>query len=162
MKITRRRFAIAGTQLAGAAVATMLGVPIVGWLVNPLVQSQGSVIWRRLARLSDLQVEVPTQFSVPFPHQSAWTATEDHWIVFAVRYRDGSLRTFSNVCTHMQCPVRWETATQQFLCPCHGGLYDISGSNVGGPPPEPLPEWQHHVDGQGVIYVSNRLSENLP
>ena len=162
MRVTRRRFAILGTQAAGAVVAAMLGVPIVGWLLNPLFRRQEPIVWRRLGPIGDLPVQVPTKFSVRFPSQNAWVVPEDSWIVYVVRYRDGSLRTFSNVCTHMQCPVRWEPSTQQFLCPCHGGLYDIDGHNVGGPPPQPLPQWEHRVDGQGVVYVSNRFSEQLP
>ena len=30
------------------------------------------------------------------------------------------------------------------------------------PPPLPLPQWEHRVDGQGVVYVSNRFLEHLP
>jgi Rieske Fe-S protein len=79
--------------------------------------------------------------------------------VYVVRFADG-YRVFSNICSHMQCPVRWETALRQFLCPCHGGLYDIRGRNTGGPPPKPLPEYVHRIDA-GRLYVSNELTESI-
>jgi Rieske Fe-S protein len=73
---------------------------------------------------------------------------------------NGQTRVLSNVCSHMQCPVRWESTLRQFLCPCHGGLYDISGVNVGGPPPKPLPEYVHRIDGT-TLYIENRFTEDI-
>jgi Rieske Fe-S protein len=60
----------------------------------------------------------------------------------------------------MQCPVRWEPPLGQFLCPCHGGLYAIDGTNVGGPPPKPLPEYVHRLVGN-VLYIENRFTESI-
>jgi Rieske Fe-S protein len=45
------------------------------------------------------------------------------------------LNVLSNSCAHLGCPVRWFPEKQLYLCPCHGGLYDINGGWVGGPPP---------------------------
>jgi cytochrome b6-f complex iron-sulfur subunit len=41
-------------------------------------------------------------------------------------------------CTHLQCAVNWVEATRQFICPCHGGVFDIKGNVLSGPPPKPL------------------------
>jgi cytochrome b6-f complex iron-sulfur subunit len=48
------------------------------------------------------------------------------------------LFTLSPVCTHLGCLVSWHRRKNQFLCPCHGGKYDIEGEVVEGPPPAPL------------------------
>jgi Rieske Fe-S protein len=61
----------------------------------------------------------------------------------------------------MNCPVHWDDALRQFLCPCHGGLYDIKGQNIGGPPPLPLPQYVHRIDGT-TLYVENKYTEPLP
>lgn len=162
--MNRRRFFVLGTQLSGAVVAAFLGVPIVGWLLRPLF-SPRPVVWRRVGRIGDIPVEQPVVMRVSFPPQpppESWSDVPDTWIVFVVRYRDNSLKVFSNICTHMQCPVRWEPAIFQFVCPCHGGLYSIQGVNVGGPPPAPLPQWVHRIDPDGTLYVSNRLGKQLP
>lgn len=46
---------------------------------------------------------------------------------------------FSAVCTHAGCPVQYDAPTVQFVCPCHGGVYDArTGSVRSGPPPAPL------------------------
>jgi nitrite reductase/ring-hydroxylating ferredoxin subunit len=162
MAMTRRGFLRLGTQLSGALVGAFLGVPIVGWALRPLFSARQDV-WHSIGRIGDIPVDEPVTMRVSFPPQpQSWSQQEDQWIVFIVRYRDGSLRFFSNVCTHMQCPVRWEAGISQFLCPCHGGLYTITGENVGGPPPAPLPQWVHRVDRDGTVYLKNQLSEPLP
>jgi len=47
---------------------------------------------------------------------------------------------FSAICTHAGCTVQYDPSTVQFLCPCHGGLYDArTGKVLQGPPPSPLP-----------------------
>jgi Rieske Fe-S protein len=160
--VSRRRFMLLGTQLSGAVVAAMLGIPIVGWALRPLFD-QRRTVWRRLGRIGDIPIEVPVTMQVSFPPQpQSWSSAEETWVVFVVRYRDGSLRTFSNICTHMQCPVRWQRTISQFLCPCHGGLYDIAGRNVGGPPPKPLPQWIHRIDPDGTVWIQNQVDEDLP
>jgi hypothetical protein len=39
---------------------------------------------------------------------------------------------------HLGCPVRFTPAAGRFICPCHGGVYDLRGVNTGGPPVRPL------------------------
>jgi Rieske Fe-S protein len=108
--------------------------------------------------ISSVPEAQPTKFEVSFPQQ-AWTAVDIKAAVYVVK-RNGNYRVFSNVCSHMQCPVRWESALSQFLCPCHGGLYDMNGTNVGGPPPKPLPQFVHRIDGT-TLYVQNRFTESI-
>lgn len=56
---------------------------------------------------------------------------------FVVNHK-GSLYVLSPVCTHLGCLVNWHRKKKEFLCPCHGGRYDIEGRVLGGPPPRPL------------------------
>ena len=44
----------------------------------------------------------------------------------------------STRCAHLGCPVRYVGASQRFICPCHGGVYDFQGKVSGGPPVRPL------------------------
>lgn len=57
-----------------------------------------------------------------------------------VKKRGGELVALSAVCTHLGCIVQWEKDKQEFLCPCHGGLYTADGTVISGPPPKPLPK----------------------
>jgi len=53
----------------------------------------------------------------------------------------------SSVCTHQGCTVNYSPSSKQFSCPCHGGLYSITGSVLGGPPPSPLAQYQVTLSG---------------
>jgi glycine/D-amino acid oxidase-like deaminating enzyme/nitrite reductase/ring-hydroxylating ferredoxin subunit len=59
----------------------------------------------------------------------------------AAAYRDdnGRLETFSHVCTHLGCYVRWNPAEKSFDCPCHGSRYDRRGRVIQGPAVRDLP-----------------------
>jgi Rieske Fe-S protein len=62
-------------------------------------------------------------------------------------------------CAHLGCPVRYVSAAQRFICPCHGGVYDFLGQRVGGPPVRPLDRFYTRVRG-GQVEVGPRYSVN--
>ena len=67
-----------------------------------------------------------------------------------------SLNILSNSCAHLGCPVRWFSDKHEFLCPCHGGLYDINGGYVGGPPPRDMYRYtQAEIREDGNLYVKH-------
>jgi len=55
-----------------------------------------------------------------------------------VRTKTGDAIALSAVCTHLGCIVQWVKEKQEFLCPCHGGLFSTEGAVLAGPPPKPL------------------------
>jgi cytochrome b6-f complex iron-sulfur subunit len=59
----------------------------------------------------------------------------------------------SSICTHQGCVVNYNSIGKQFSCPCHGGLYDISGKVLSGPPPSPLTQYKVVLSGN-VLTVS--------
>jgi menaquinol-cytochrome c reductase iron-sulfur subunit len=65
----------------------------------------------------------------------------------------------SSRCAHLGCPVRWVDAAERFICPCHGGVYDLLGRRVGGPPVRPLDRFYTRVSGEQVE-VGPRFSVN--
>ncbi len=83
-------------------------------------------------------------FSYPFRKHQV------HTRAFIVRHR-GELFALSPVCTHLGCMVNWHRGKGQFLCPCHGGKYDIEGRVVGGPPPRPLSRLPLRVEKGKVL-----------
>ncbi len=67
------------------------------------------------------------------------------------------LNVLSNSCAHLGCPVRWFPHEQLFLCPCHGGMYDINGGWVGGPPPRGMYRYtEAEVRENGKLYVRHK------
>lgn len=60
---------------------------------------------------------------------------------------------FSRRCTDLGCLVSWNKERQQFLCPCHQGVFDKTGRNIAGPPPRPLDRMEVVKRG-GQLYVN--------
>lgn len=57
--------------------------------------------------------------------------------VYIVSSPEG-VAVFSATCSHLGCLVNYNKEKQEFVCPCHGGRYDLAGKNIAGPPPAPL------------------------
>ena len=68
-----------------------------------------------------------------------------------IRSASGELKAFSAVCTHLDCIVQYEPEKRQIWCACHNGQYNLSGQNVGGPPPRPLEEYLVNTRGEEIV-----------
>lgn len=71
-----------------------------------------------------------------------------------------NLNVLSNSCAHLGCPVRWVIieGSGEFLCPCHGGIYDINGDYVAGPPPRGMYQYEEReVREDGILYVKREF-----
>ena len=65
----------------------------------------------------------------------------------------------STRCMHLGCPVRYIDASQRFVCPCHGGVYEFTGKVAGGPPVRPLDRFYTRVR-RGRLEIGPRYSVN--
>ena len=63
--------------------------------------------------------------------------------------------TLSSICTHQGCTItEYDPSSQNFVCPCHGSVYNSSGQVVSGPAGSPLPSYQsQYADGVLTIKV---------
>jgi thiosulfate dehydrogenase [quinone] large subunit len=86
--------------------------------------------------VSAVPVGQARSFTDPASGQPAWV----------VQPASGTFVAFSAVCTHAGCPVQYDQSATQFVCPCHGGVYDArTGQVLQGPPPRPLPRIPVHI-----------------
>ena len=76
-----------------------------------------------------------------------------------VQEAQDNLNVLSSSCAHLGCPVRWilREGEGELLCPCHGGIYNINGEYVAGPPPRDLYSYTHEVREDGTIYVRHEF-----
>ena len=163
-KLSRREVMVRGTGIGMGLVGVMLSVPAIGFLLSPLFTRQRTA-WVTVGPIDGIGVDEPTPLIAEVPVGTGYTAPPVRRVVYVVKRPSGELRALSNICTHMQCDVHWQPSLTSFLCPCHGGLYDIDGKNIGGPPPQPLAQWVHrtHVDAAGrtILEIENRLDESI-
>ena len=160
-RMSRRKFMTLGIQATGAGIAFLIGAPIVGSILSPVFY-KSRYPWVLVADIQHVPVGVPTAYVVLMDQGGdAWQVPPVPRTVYVVKLNlNGKVQliTLSNVCTHMQCDVHWDINLNVFLCPCHGGLYSIDGTNIGGPPPQPLFRYQHKLVGN-TLYVRNVLTE---
>jgi len=166
-RLTRRQLMIRGSGLGMAAVGVMVSIPALGFLLSPLF-TQRRTTWVSVGPVDNIPIAQPTPLTVSIPNDQGWPTPAQPRIVYVVRRSDDpeDVLALSNICSHMQCDVHWDQQLGQFLCPCHGGLYAMNGDNVGGPPPQPLPQWVHRItiDPQTklhVLEIQNSLNENV-
>ena len=68
----------------------------------------------------------------------------------------GGLTAFSAVCSHLGCLVNYHRDSHEFVCPCHGGKYDLSGKNISGPPPGPLTRFPVTIQ-DGTVFIGMKV-----
>lgn len=56
------------------------------------------------------------------------------------------------VCTHLGCIPKYESEKKEFVCACHGGVFNSSGMKVSGPPPKPMQIPPFNVDGTKIVF----------
>lgn len=164
-RYTRRQFMVWGTAVGGGLISVLISIPAIGFLLSPIF-SKKTYTWVTVGPIDRIPIGVPTPMVAQLPLTQGPPAPPQPRVVYVVRHADGTTKALSNICTHMQCNVHWDTQLQQFLCPCHGGLYDIDGTNIGGPPPQPLPQWIHRITldpatGQHLLEIRNQLDESI-
>jgi menaquinol-cytochrome c reductase iron-sulfur subunit len=140
--------------LLNAAVGSILAVPVVRYLLSPVMREgkKDSGSWLALGPLDQFpagQTRLATYRNPVANRSDGETANIPCW----VRNVDGEkFQVFAINCAHLGCPVRWFPQSGLFMCPCHGGVYYSNGSRASGPPERGLFEYSYKVD-QGKLLI---------
>jgi menaquinol-cytochrome c reductase iron-sulfur subunit len=163
--VTRRRFMTGTAHTAGAIAASAFALPALGFAIGPIFKSTPHH-WEAVGTEG---MFTDTNY-VPVVLTVAPNIGEAGKTTVYVRKFNPELDTdpydkgtpyiaISSRCAHLGCPVRWVDAAERFICPCHGGVYDLLGRRVGGPPVRPLDRFYTRVAGENVE-VGPRFSVN--
>lgn len=57
-------------------------------------------------------------------------------------------------CTHLGCEVKYLPEKEQWLCPCHGSIYDREGRPTSGPAPKALSRVAVEIKPDGSLIVN--------
>jgi cytochrome b6-f complex iron-sulfur subunit len=64
-------------------------------------------------------------------------------------FSDGFIAV-AQACTHDVCTLTFSSGGMKFLCPCHGGTFDLNGNVTGGPPPYPIKRYTVSRSGSNL------------
>jgi len=152
----RRRVLSRLSIAAGAVAAAMIGVPVVGFIIGPLLRKMPKT-WRELGPVEKFAIGETVKVSFRDPTPLAWAGITAETGAWLRRDTDSKFTAFALNCTHLGCPVRWLDKANLFMCPCHGGVYNADGSVAAGPPPHPLPRYEVRVQNGQVEILARGL-----
>ena len=163
--VTRRRFMTVTANGAGAVATAAFVLPALGFAIGPIFKQNG-MSWQQIGTTDQftetnyIPVIITLQPEIGDAGKStAYIRKKDPAIDTDPADRDSPYIAISDRCVHLGCPVRWVPASERFLCPCHGGVYDLLGRRVSGPPPRPLDRFYTRVNGD-VVELGPRYSVN--
>ena len=136
--INRRDFIKLTTIGVGGVIAAGVGLPAIDYLVDPALRSGKTDAWIPLGKIESFPTGKPTLAMFTRSKVNGWEKTVTSYGVFVLRKSDTEFFALSNKCTHLGCHVNWNSDRNEYICPCHDGLFDIHGKVLGGPPPRPL------------------------
>lgn len=158
-ELTRRSLFVKLGLAFNGAVGVLLGVPIVRFLLAPVVSGRdgGYHSWLSLGRLAQYPagetrlaafrnpVALPSDGETADVPCYVRRIDADHFQVFAIN------------CAHLGCPVRWFPQSGLFLCPCHGGAYYTDGARASGPPERGLFEYPYRVERGELLIQAGEM-----
>jgi cytochrome b6-f complex iron-sulfur subunit len=92
---------------------------------------------------------VPDVMGEPFK----WTPGK-----FYLVHTDDGVEALYWKCVHLGCTVPWISGQGEFICPCHGSVYEYNGSRVSGPAPRALDAMPVTVNDDGSVTVDTNPS----
>ncbi|MDX6652162.1 MAG: menaquinol-cytochrome c reductase iron-sulfur subunit [Solirubrobacterales bacterium] len=157
--MTRRTvFTIAGQALGGMAGAA-IALPAVGFAVAPIFH-RSRERWEGVGPLDYFSESSYRPVIVTLVENIGEAGKTTAYVRKGsadLQEDPGTYIAISTRCAHLGCPVRFVEAAGNFICPCHGGVYDFQGKVIGGPPVRPLDRFQTRVRG-GQVELGPRYS----
>ncbi len=163
--VTRRRLMTVAANGGGAVAVGMIVLPTLGFALGPNFEKT-PVRWEAVGTPEEFSTDTYVSRTITITPGVGQTGKSTVYM----RARNSEIDTepldeynefiaISTRCMHLGCPVRFVDASQRFICPCHGGVYDFLGQVQGGPPVRPLDRFYTRVRN-GVVEVGPRFSVN--
>jgi menaquinol-cytochrome c reductase iron-sulfur subunit len=148
---TRRGFLQWGTGILTFLCGLVVGIPLIGSFVGPAFRTT-KTNWIKVADIGTLPVGQPVDVGEAAAHVDAFvreTVIRHSWVV---KGSATEVTVFSPICTHLGCHFNWNPASGHFECPCHGSVFALDGTVLGGPAPRRLDTLPTKIEN-GELYV---------
>lgn len=166
--VTRRRFMSGVANGAGGIAAAAFSLPALGFALAPVFKHEAWT-WQPIGPPSEFN---DIDFVTRVITVQLGAGEAGNTLVYVRKHNPridtigpqdqyNRILALSSRCMHVGCPVRWTPAAQRFICPCHGGVYNIRGMVTGGPPVRPLDRFYTRTNSStGLVEVGPRYSVN--
>jgi Rieske Fe-S protein len=163
--VTRRRFMTGTVHGAGMLMTAGFTLPAIGFALGPIFHNY-TLGWQTVGYPQDF----PDNNYIPIVVTTSPGIGEAGKSTVYIRQRDPSVDKLQQTnynrwvaitsrCSHLGCSVLWVEASERFVCPCHGSVFDAEGVRVSGPAPRPLDRFYTRLF-EGQVQVGPRYSVN--
>ncbi len=147
----RRRFLSVCTSALVTAISVLVLAPVLAFVGYPLRRKAGAVAagsdFTDAGTIAAIPMGKWSLLPIELIRQDGWAKTRQArsiWVL--VKSADAKdIRVISPICTHLGCPIGWNAEKSEFLCPCHGGIFNADGAHIGGPPPRGMDQLDFEV-----------------
>ena len=157
---SRRAFLFKFGMALNVVAASLMGIPVIGFIFSSFRSKGPSESWIGLGALDGFPVGETRLATYRNPYTRPWDGATANIPCWVRRIEDEKFQVFAINCTHLGCPVRWFQESHLFMCPCHGGAFYEDGSHASGPPPCGLYEYQYKIE-QGQLMVKGGILPTL-
>jgi arsenite oxidase small subunit len=161
MSVTRREFLKVGGAAAGAA-----SIAVAGNAQAAPVQDVGATTLpyptRTVAKAGGLKENVALAFQYPDASSPCVLIKMGSAVPGGVG-PNKDIVAYSTMCTHMGCPLTYDSASKTFKCPCHYSIFDaeILGQMTCGQATENLPQivlnYNAQNDSVSAVGINGKL-----
>ena len=163
----RRTFLKRASAAVSGLIATVIGLPAIRYLLDPLTRGRKTSEYIRVAPLSSLPPGRPVIVPVVAERVDAYTRYPPGAIgnVFLVRQSDApdaAVTCFQVTCPHLGCAIEYAEARGRFACPCHASDFAPDGSVLSGPSPRGMDQLECRIsepDATGQHWVEVKYQE---
>lgn len=152
VKLSRRCFLKSGGA-AAAVVGTTLVVPLQNANAAASAAMAGSTTLpyprSAVGKANSMPLNQASSFSYPDTSSPCYVIRMGHAVPGGVGPND-DIVAYSGMCTHMGCPVAYDSASRTFKCGCHFSIFDPEngGQMVCGQATEDLPRIKLEYDAK--------------
>lgn len=136
-----------------SVVATVFG-PVIGFIGAPLRRKR-SKEWVAILDESELADNETRDVTFEIPVRDGYLDTTRRYSIYLKR-AGNTVTAFDPACTHLGCRVELQASKNRYFCPCHGGIFDLDGNVISGPPPTPLLQHKTKIEG-GKIWLEREV-----
>jgi menaquinol-cytochrome c reductase iron-sulfur subunit len=150
---SRRWFLDALTSLLFAGIGLLMLIPALRYVLAPLWRKDGAVTFVDVGALTTIPIGDWRLVTLELVQADGWRKAKTRHAIWVRRTGDSDkeISVLSSTCPHLGCPVNWILDKSEFVCPCHGGLFDATGKLIGGPPPRNLDPLEFKVQAGNLL-----------
>ncbi|MBI2859762.1 MAG: ubiquinol-cytochrome c reductase iron-sulfur subunit [Chloroflexi bacterium] len=154
-EISRRRFLRDVILGAAGIVTASLLYPAIRYFLYPALRPEQPRPFVPIASIDAIPEGQPTFLTYEEHAKEGWATVTKSKGAWVLNRGGGNVTVYSPYCTHLGCPYSWNAGESRFFCPCHGGVFDIEGNVIAGPPPRPLDRLDSQIEN-GTLMIRQK------